>query len=93
METKTALEVRSNRSLCFPVLITQLCHLAGVDVSFSDPTDAIRLQPQITKEMYIPGEKVKRAQRHEANDHEEEAHEIEDDQETKHMHAHDSENA
>lgn len=41
IEMKVAFDARSNRALGFPVLITQLCHLAGVDVTSSDPTDSI----------------------------------------------------
>lgn len=58
-EMKAVCEGRSNRVLEFPVLITQLCQLAGVDVSSDDPTNVINLHPKITSEMYIPGRKEK----------------------------------
>lgn len=58
-QIKAMLDARSNRALGFPVLITQLCHLAGVDVTCSDPADRISLQPIVKEQMYAPGEKAK----------------------------------
>lgn len=60
LEMKAMLDAKRNRSLGFPVLITHLCHNIGVNVTFSDPTNRIRLQPVITEKMYDAGEKIKR---------------------------------
>lgn len=59
LEMKAASDSRSNRALDFPVLITQLCHLIGVNVFHSNPTDILKLQPVITEKLFFPGEKVK----------------------------------
>lgn len=59
-EMKAALDARSNCALGFPVLITHLCHLAGVDVTCFDPTDHISLLPIVMEQMYSPGKEKSR---------------------------------
>lgn len=68
LEIKAILDAKRNRPFSFSVLITHLCHNAGVDVTCLDPTDRIRLQLVITEKMYALGEMVKKGQRQEAED-------------------------
>lgn len=60
------LDSKITRSLGFPVLISSLCFHTRVDVSSSDPSDTVRLQPVIRDGLYTPGEKAKRGQKNEA---------------------------
>lgn len=85
-EMKTAADVGSNRALSFTVLICQLCHLARVNITCSDPADCISLQLIIKKQMYAHEEKSKRGQRQAASDDEEDAHGMEHNQSYGHEH-------